>query len=116
LYTINITQDIAITAVQAARSKKALDITVLDIRDVSILADYFIICSGNSTTQVKSIADEIKVKMQEAGFLLHHVEGYKEEKWILLDYRDVVIHVFHSREREFYNLEKLWADAKVLAY
>lgn len=104
------------TAAQAARSKKASDITVLDIRDVSIMADYFVICSGNSTTQVKSIADEIKDRMQQAGYQLHHAEGYREEKWILLDYSDVVIHVFHSRERGFYNLEKLWADAKVLAY
>ncbi len=93
-----------------------MDITVLDIRDVSILADYFIICSGNSTTQVKSIADEIKKQMHEMGYVLGHVEGYKEEKWVLLDYRDVVIHVFQSRERQFYNLEKLWADAKILAY
>jgi ribosome-associated protein len=106
----------ATTAALAAASKKAEDITVLDIRDVSILADYFVICSGNSTTQVKSITDEIRNKMQEAGYILDHVEGYKEEKWVLLDYSDVVVHVFHSREREFYNLEKLWGDANVLAF
>jgi len=104
------------TAALAAASKKAEDISVLDIRDVSILADYFVICSGNSTTQVKSITDEIRDKMQEAGYILDHVEGYKEEKWVLLDYGDVVVHVFHSREREFYNLEKLWGDANVLAF
>lgn len=103
-------------AAGAAANKKALDITVLDIRDVSILADYFVICSGNSSTQVKSIAEEIKEKLQQAGYELGHAEGYREEKWILLDYRDVVVHVFHSREREFYNLEKLWGDAKVLAF
>lgn len=101
---------------RAAANKKALDITVLDIRDVSILADYFVICSGGSNTQVKSIADGIKEKLQESGYELGHMEGYREEKWILLDYRDVVVHVFHSREREFYNLEKLWGDAKVLAF
>lgn len=104
------------TAALAAASKKAEDISVLDIRNVSILADYFVICSGNSTTQVKSITDEIRDKMQEAGYILDHVEGYKEEKWVLLDYGDVVVHVFHSREREFYNLEKLWGDANVIAF
>jgi ribosome-associated protein len=104
------------TAALAAVSKKAENISVLDIREVSILADYFVICSGNSTTQVKSITDEIRDKMQEAGYTLDHVEGYKEEKWVLLDYGDVVVHVFHSREREFYNLEKLWGDADVLAF
>lgn len=116
VYTINNTQDIARNAVQAAAAKKAQDITVLDIRDISIIADYFIVCSGNSTTQVKSIADEIKKRMQEHGYQLDHVEGYREEKWILLDYKDVVVHVFHSQEREFYKLEKLWGDAKVVAY
>ncbi len=116
VYTINNTQDIARNAVQAAAGKKAQDITVLDIRDISIIADYFIVCSGNSTTQVKSIADEIKKRMQEHGYQLDHVEGYREEKWILLDYKDVVVHVFHSQEREFYKLEKLWGDAKVVAY
>lgn len=110
------TQEIVRIIVEAAAAKKALDITVLDIRDVSILADYFVICSGNSSTQVKSIADEIKKKMRENGYVLDHVEGYKEEKWILLDYMDVVVHVFHTREREFYNLEKLWGDATVVAF
>ncbi|HOC09573.1 MAG TPA: ribosome silencing factor [Bacillota bacterium] len=113
---IKSTQEIARIIAEAAAAKKALDITVLDIRDVSILADYFVICSGSSSTQVKSIADEIKKRMREIGYVLDHVEGYKEEKWILLDYLDVVVHVFHAREREFYNLEKLWGDARVLAF
>ena len=113
---IKSTQEIVRIIAEAAAAKKALDITVLDIRDVSILADYFVICSGSSSTQVKSIADEIKKRMREIGYVLDHVEGYKEEKWILLDYLDVVVHVFHTREREFYNLEKLWGDARVLAF
>ena len=109
-------QDMVRVAVEAAKNKKAIDIVALDIRDVSILADYFVICSGNSTTQVRAIADEIEEKMEQAGYPLDHVEGYKEERWILLDYNDVVVHVFHTHERDFYNLERLWRDARVLAY
>ncbi len=103
-------------AAGAAMDKKALDIRILDIGEVSVLADYFVICSGASYIQVKSIADGIKEELQKAGYELGHVEGYREGKWILLDYRDIVVHVFHSREREFYNLEKLWGDAKVLVF
>lgn len=99
-----------------AADKKALDITILDIREISTLADYFVICSGASGIQVKSIADGVRKGLQKAGYDLGHMEGYREEKWILLDYRDVVVHIFLSREREFYNLEKLWGDAKVLAF
>ena len=81
---IKSTREIVRIIAEAAAAKKALDITVLDIRDVSILADYFVICSGSSSTQVKSIADEIKKRMREIGYVLDHVEGYKEEKWMLL--------------------------------
>lgn len=112
---INSSQEMVRVAVEAARNKKAKDIVALDIRDVSVFADYFVICSGNSTTQVKAIADEIEEKMDQAGYLLDHVEGYREERWILLDYKDVVIHVFHAHERDFYNLERLWRDARILA-
>jgi len=111
--TVNL-QDMIRVATQAAKNKKASDIIALDISNISIMADYFIICCGNSTTQVKSIADEIKHKMSQAGFLLDHIEGYRGERWILLDYGDVVVHVFHVQEREFYGLERLWRDAKVL--
>ncbi|MBA1335249.1 MAG: Ribosomal silencing factor RsfA [Firmicutes bacterium] len=107
-------KEMARVAVEAAKVKKAFDIVVLDIRTISILADYFVICSGRSTTQVKAIADEIDKQMQMAGFILDHVEGYKEEKWILLDYKDIVVHVFYTQEREFYNLERLWGDAAVM--
>jgi ribosome-associated protein len=112
---ISVSQEMARVAAEAAKNKKALNIVVLDISKISILADYFVVCSGNSTTQVKAIADEIEKKMEKAGFTLDHIEGYKEEKWILLDYKDVIVHVFHAQEREFYNLERLWGDATVLA-
>ncbi len=108
-------QDMVKVAVEAAKNKKASDITVLDISGISIIADYFVICSGNSAIQVKAIADEIMDKMEQAGYRKGSVEGYKGEKWILLDYKDVVVHVFHAQERDFYSLERLWGDAKVLA-
>ncbi|HOM02956.1 MAG TPA: ribosome silencing factor [Acetivibrio sp.] len=90
--------------------KKAKDLNTIDIRDISVLADYFIICSGTSTTHIKTLADEVEEKMQEAGVELLHKEGYNSARWILLDYGDVVLHIFHEEDRGFYNLERLWAD------
>lgn len=104
------------TACDAADNKKARDIKVLDIRDISPITDYFIICSGSSTVQVKAIADEIEDKLEGAGYGLYHKEGYDSSKWILLDFGDVIIHVFREEERNFYNIERLWADAEVINY
>jgi ribosome-associated protein len=103
-------------AVEILEGKKARDLNVIDITEVSILADYFIICSGSSSIQVKAIADEIYDKLTECGFSLYHKEGYETAKWILLDYGDVIIHIFHEEDRSFYNLERLWADAEVINY
>lgn len=95
----------------AAANKKAFDIKILNVSDLSPIADYFIICSANSQVQVKAIADEIEDKMNEKGFVLNHREGYNGARWVLLDYGNVIVHVFHKEEREFYNIERLWADA-----
>jgi ribosome-associated protein len=99
----------------AAAEKKAIDIKILNVKDISPIADYFVICSGNSTIQVKAIADEIEDKMLEQGFELNHKEGYQNARWILLDYGTVIAHVFHNEEREFYDLERLWADAEAIS-
>src|SRR5699024_4930565 len=99
---------------KACSDKKGLDIKVLDLKKLTTIADYFIIASGNSTTQVKAIADEIQEKMEEAGFLLENKEGHNSARWILLDFGDIIAHVFHREDREFYNLEKLWADGEEL--
>ena len=96
---------------KAASDKKARDIVMLDMRNISIITDYFIVCSANSTTQVKAIADNIEDKLAEAGVHPTHKEGYADARWVLLDYGDVVAHVFLEEERDFYNLEQLWADA-----
>ena len=95
--------------------KKAQDIVALEIGGLTSIADYFVIGSGSSSTQVKAIADEIEEKMAEAGFDPAHREGYSGGMWILLDYSDVVCHVFHNETREFYGIERLWSDAPKLS-
>ncbi len=101
-------------AVQAAEDKKAEDVTVLDIREVSIIADFFVICSGRSKTQAQAIAENIQAKMEDAGWFVLRREGYREGSWVLLDYGDLIVHVFQDVERQFYKLERLWGDARVV--
>ncbi len=98
-------------AVKALDSKKAVDIKVIDVTEVSSLADYFIVASGNSSTHVKTLADEAEYQLVENGFELDHIEG-RSTSWILLDFDDVVIHVLGAQSRGFYDLERLWADGK----
>lgn len=105
---------IASLAYDILDDKKAKDIEIIDISDVSILADYFIICSGTSNTHIRALADELEFKMEEAGYNLLHKEGYDSARWILLDFGDVVVHIFHEEDRGFYSLERLWADGKFL--
>ncbi len=90
--------------------KQGTDTKVVDVRGVSSLADYFVITSGSSDRQVAAIADNIEFEAKKLGILPKSVEGEREARWILLDYYDVIIHVFHQQEREFYNLERLWKD------
>lgn len=99
-------------AVTHLDSKKASDIEVLKISGFSILADYFVICSAPSTTQVKALGDSLEELMEERGEALFKKEGKQGLNWILLDYSDVIIHIFYQETREFYALEKLWADAE----
>ncbi|MDW7651161.1 MAG: ribosome silencing factor [Bacillota bacterium] len=94
-----------------AAEKKAIDIITLEIGKVSVVADYFVIASGASKTQVHAIADQIMEKLKEEGYTLLHREGYAEGLWVLLDYGYVVVHLFQPQEREFYNLERLWSHA-----
>lgn len=96
----------------AADSKKAFDMKILDISTLTNITDYFAIFSGNSERQVTAIADEIIDKMKEEGHEVYHIEGYRNGRWILIDFGDIVVHVFHKEDREFYNLERLWIDGK----
>jgi len=99
-------------AARAADSKQARDIVVLDVRDATSFADTFIICSGANQRQIQAIADEIGLKLKESGELPNSVEGYSNAEWVLLDYGDLVIHIFSAKSRVYYDLERLWRDAK----
>ncbi len=99
-----------------AADKKATDILLLNMEGISFVTDYYVICSAGNSNLVKTIADNIEDKLSEEGIQLKHKEGYSEARWILLDYGDVVCHVFLEEERNFYNLEHLWADAPSEAF
>lgn len=101
---------------KAASDKKARDIVVMDMQGLMSSTDYFVICSANTATQVRAIADNIEEAMDEAGIAFNHKEGYREGEWILLDYGDVVAHVFMQEAREYYALERLWGDAELTPY
>ncbi|WP_110932027.1 ribosome silencing factor [Paenibacillus bouchesdurhonensis] len=101
-------------AVQAADEKKAMDIVALDLKGISLIADYFVICHGNSDIQVQSIATEVRKQVQEAGVDIKGIEGMDTARWVLMDLGDVIVHIFHRDEREYYNIERLWSDAKVV--
>ncbi|WP_062355674.1 ribosome silencing factor [Bacillus kwashiorkori] len=98
-------------AVKALDDKKAENIVVLNMQGISMLADYFIICHGNSDKQVQAIAKEVREKAEESGHLVKRLEGYDEARWILIDLGEIIVHVFHREDREYYNLERLWGDA-----
>ena len=105
-------QAVLSAVVRAAEDKRAHDIVVLDIRGLSVIADYFVIASGQSKTHVQAIAGYVREKLEERGIRALRCEGLKEGSWVLLDYGDVVVHFFLDAERRFYNLERLWGDAK----
>lgn len=98
-----------------AEDKKAHEIVALNLQGISLVADYFVICHGNSDTQVLAIADEIRKRAEELGLRVR-VEGLDSARWVLIDMGDVVAHVFHKDEREYYHLERLWSDAKAVEF
>lgn len=105
-------RDRALAAAHAASSKKAMDIVILDVAKVIGITDYFVICSGNTERQVKTIVEEVeRCLREEQGVKPYRREGEREQRWVLIDYLDVVVHVFHREDREFYDLERLWSDA-----
>ena len=91
-------------------SKKAKDISVLHVEDKTVIAEYFVLCTGNSSTQVKALAGEVEFRTEQRGLLPYSVEGRDNNSWILLDYSNVIVHIFSREAREFYNLEKLYED------
>ncbi len=104
-------RDLARAAAAAALAKKAEDVVILDLRELSSACDYFVVATGLSEVQVKAIADHIEEMLAADGARPWHVEGRQHRRWVLIDYVDVVVHLFHKEAREYYRLESLWADA-----
>ena len=103
--------DQALAAARAASSKLATDIVILDVRPLIGITDYFVICSGRNERQVATIVEEIEEQLGADGVKAYRREGDRQARWVLLDYLDFVVHVFHTEEREYYELERLWRDA-----
>ncbi|HYK88622.1 MAG TPA: ribosome silencing factor [Acidobacteriota bacterium] len=101
-------------ALKAVDDKKASDLVVLDISGIASFADYFLLCSGDSSRQIQAIADEVEEKLRCQGLRATHIEGYRNAEWILMDYIDLVVHIFSKKARAYYDLERLWRDGKRL--
>lgn len=110
------TKELAMKIAAFASDKKANDILLLNMEGLSPVTDYFVICSASNSMLVKAIADNIEDKLAEEEFFFLHKEGYSDGRWILMDYGDVVAHIFLEEDRDFYNLEQLWADAPSEAF
>lgn len=108
-------KELAKIAIDALEEKKAEDIHVIDIRDISTIADYFIIANGTNKSQIQALADYVEEILGRAGLPLKQVEGYDTANWILMDYRDIVIHIFDRENRLFYDLDRIWRDGKLIA-
>lgn len=103
---------LAAKTAEILNGKLGSDIKVIEIADVSVLADYIVIATGRSSTQVKALADEVEYKLSELGIKVDHIEGHRSDSWILLDYRDIIVNIFNEEARDFYDLERLWQDGK----
>ena len=108
--------DEALAIAEAASSKKANDIVLMKMEGLTVATDYFVVCSANTTTQTRAIADAVEEQLEEAGVTFSHKEGYREGEWILMDYGDCVLHVFTRDSREYYALEQLWGDAELTPF
>ncbi len=106
-------KDLAEKITKLIFNKKGYDVKILDLKNLTSFADYFVICSADSDTQVKAIADEIDKELRDEGIKYWHKEGYQALSWVLMDYVDVVAHIFKKDARDYYKLEKLWGDAPV---
>jgi ribosome-associated protein len=106
----------AIAAARAAADKQAVDVTILDVSGLIVITDLFVICSGTTDRQVKTIVEEVQKAIRALGERPIRVEGETDHRWVLLDYVDIVVHVFAQAEREYYDLERLWRDAPRVAW
>lgn len=111
---INQSKSMARQAINALEDKKAEDIHVIDISEVSVVADYFIIANGSNRSQIQAMADNVQETLGRAGYAMKQVEGYNTANWILMDFGDVIVHIFDKENRLFYNLERIWRDGKAI--
>jgi ribosome-associated protein len=107
-------KEAAVVAVKALDDKKALNLTMLEVRGVTTLAEYMILATGTSDTHLRALCDEVEKKMEEAGEKVWHREGYRGDTWIVMDFSGVMVHVFTQEQRKFYDLERLWGDAPMV--
>ena len=107
-------KEIAKLAIDALSDKKGEDIKIIDISHVSVIADYFIIASGSNRSQVQALSDHVQEVLGRAGVFVKQVEGYDSANWILMDFRDVIVHVFDRENRLFYDLERIWRDGTIV--
>ena len=112
--TVSTEKMMAQIACKAIDDKKGQDIKIIDIHNVSVIADYFVIASGTNSNQVQAIVDNVEEQLGRAGFEAKQIEGSRNSSWILMDYGDVIVHVFDEENRLFYDLERIWRDGKVL--
>lgn len=107
-------KDMVKLAVKALEDKKGEDVKIIDIQGVSVLADYFIIAGGSNVSQVQAMADNVEEELSKAGFEPRQIEGYNTANWILMDYGDIIVHIFSREDRLFYDLERIWRDGKLI--
>ena len=112
--TVSTEKMMAQIACKAKNNKKGQDIKIIDIHNVSVIADYFVIASGTNSNQVQAIVDNVEEQLGRAGFEAKQIEGNRNSSWILMDYGDVIVHVFDEENRLFYDLERIWRDGKIL--
>lgn len=111
---MNDAKKMAAIAINALEDKKAIDTKIIDIHEVSVIADYFIIASGSNKNQVQALVDNVSEELGKAGYSPRQVEGYQSASWILMDYTDIIVHVFSEEDRLFYDLERIWRDGKLI--
>lgn len=109
---MNISKEMAKIAFRALEEKKGEDIVVIEVGEISALADYFIIANGTNSSQVQALVDSVDVELGKAGYLPKRVEGIGNTNWVLMDYGDIIVHVFSQEDRLFYDLERMWRDGK----
>ena len=108
------TKEIALLAIDALEDKKAEDIRIIDISEISTIADYFIIADGSNKSQIQAMADNVSERLGRAGVTVRQIEGYQNANWILMDFQDIIIHIFDRENRLFYDLERIWRDGVLI--